>query len=286
MLDSCALRIGSLSQAVRVQVQFPGDRATLALALDAAEPIRLHGKSFRPDNLTVFGPGEEIDALFSPGSKWATFYMPIEDYERELAAVSESPHLPHPRGIPRFLPSRRSMARLQGALSSVEELARGLPGLFADAQWRKNIERELKNGFFGALDDGAVIERRGVEARLISGWRIVREAEAQLDEDDAPVPSIASLCRKLRVSRRTLERAFQELVGVGPSAYFRIRALNAVRRALAEAPPYPGVVARLAVDHGFWHLGRFAQQYRELFGERPIDTLRATKSGVSALDFG
>jgi len=286
VLDRCALRIGSLSQTVRVQVQFPGDRATLALALDAAEPIRLHGKSFSPANLTVFGPGEEIDALFSAGAKWATFNLPFEDYELELAAVSEDPNLLRPRGIPRFLPSPRSMSRLQSALISVEELVRRRPDLFANAQWRINIERELRNGFFGAFDDAALLQRGGAEARLTSAWRVVREAEARIDEEDTPVPSIAGLCRKLRVSRRTLERAFQELLGVGPSAFFRIRALNAVRRALVVAPPQPGVVARLAVDHGFWHLGRFAQQYRDLFGERPVDTLRTAKPGASELEFG
>jgi AraC family ethanolamine operon transcriptional activator len=286
LLDRCALRIGSLSQTVRVQVQFPGDRATLAVALDAVEPIRLHGKSFTPDNLTVFGPGEEIDALFSPGARWVTFYLPIEDYELELGTVSENPDLPRPRGIPRFLPSPWSMAQLQGALASVEELVRNFPGLFVDAQWRFNIERALRNGFFGALDDGTMLQRGAREARLTSAWRVVRDAEALLDKEDAALPSIASLCRKLRVSRRTLQRSFQELLGMGPSTYFRIRALNAVRRALAAAPPHPGVVARLAVDHGFWHLGRFAQHYRELFGERPSDTLRASKSGASELKFG
>jgi hypothetical protein len=32
-------------------------------------------------------------------------------------------------------------------------------------------------------------------------------------------------------------------------------------------------VKSAALDHGFWHLGRFAHEYRNLFGERPSETL-------------
>jgi AraC family ethanolamine operon transcriptional activator len=77
------------------------------------------------------------------------------------------------------------------------------------------------------------------------------------------------------VPRRTLERAFRDVLGVSPAAYLRIRALNAVRRALLDAEPRSGAIARLAFDGGFWHLGRFAQSYRALFGKRPVDTLRS-----------
>ena len=82
------------------------------------------------------------------------------------------------------------------------------------------------------------------------------------------------------MSRRTLERAFHESLDMSPATYFRIRGLNAVRRLLLDTPPIPGVVARLAIDHGFWHLGRFAASYRALFGERPTDTLRFAPSAA------
>jgi len=272
--DKCALRIGSLSQTMKIEVEFPRDRATFGLALDARQPIRLLGKSFASHDLTLFGPGEEIDALFSAGSRWVTFNLPLEDFTQETAVISENPRVPVPRGGPLFRANEQSLTRLRGLLQRVEKLMQGPLQLSGDDQWRRNVERELTNGFFGLLDNATLLERGHTEARLPSARRVVQEAEATLDEEEAPIPPIADLCRKLGVSRRTLERAFQDALGVSPSAYFRIRALNAVRRKLLTMEPEPGIIARLALDQGFWHLSRFAQAYRAQFGERPVDTLR------------
>jgi AraC family ethanolamine operon transcriptional activator len=32
-------------------------------------------------------------------------------------------------------------------------------------------------------------------------------------------------------------------------------------------------VKSVALSHGFWHLGQFARDYRETFGETPTETL-------------
>jgi len=272
--DNGALRIGSLSQTMKIEVEFPRDRATFGLALDAQEPIRLLGKSFASSDLTLFGPGEEIDALFLAGSKWVTFNLPWEVFKQEAAVISENPQVFEPKGGPLFRANGQSAASLRGLLRHVEELMQSLPQLSGNDHWRRNVERELTNGFFRVLDDATLLERGDADAHLPSARRVVREAEARLDEEEAPIPPIADLCRKLGMSRRALERAFQDALGVGPSAYFRIRALNAVRRELLTIEPQPGVIARIALDRGFWHLGRFAQAYRAQFGERPVDTLR------------
>jgi hypothetical protein len=50
--------------------------------------------------------------------------------------------------------------------------------------------------------------------------------------------------------------------------------MEAVRHALAAARPGEATVTRIATDHGFFELGRFAAVYSSLFGERPSETLR------------
>lgn len=272
--DESTIRIGSFSQTMRVEVRFPDDRVTIGLALHAPQPIRVLGKRFASSDLVVFAAAEEIDVVFTPGARWVTFNLPIAQYAMELAAIAEDPALHRPRGAPRLRPSDAPLERVRRGLTALEGLAHGRPELFGDVQWRVNAERGLRDGFFGLLEDAALLEREAADVRLRSAHRVVREAEARLDEDDAPIPSIGALCRSMGVSRRTLERAFGEALDMSPAGYFRIRALTAVRRALLDAEPRPGVIARLAVDQGFWHLGRFAQSYRALFGERPVDTLR------------
>jgi transcriptional regulator GlxA family with amidase domain len=47
-----------------------------------------------------------------------------------------------------------------------------------------------------------------------------------------------------------------------------------VHDALREADPATATVARIALDHGFAHPGRFAAAYSGRFGEPPGATLR------------
>ena len=75
------------------------------------------------------------------------------------------------------------------------------------------------------------------------------------------------------MSERRVRSAFYECYQMSPTAYLRVAALNAVRRDLVEGPRLRDAVSRAATDWGFWHLSRFAAQYRALFGESPRHTL-------------
>lgn len=93
---------------------------------------------------------------------------------------------------------------------------------------------------------------------------------------DEPL-GILDLCEQLKVSRRTLQSAFQESTGMRPVEYLRAVRLNEARRRLREHGDDTGTrVARVANDLGFTHLSHFAVHYKRLFGERPSDTLGVT----------
>lgn len=53
------------------------------------------------------------------------------------------------------------------------------------------------------------------------------------------------------------------------------RRLSDVYRVLRGARVDAVNVTQTALDHGFTHFGRFSVAYRQMFGERPSDTLRA-----------
>jgi AraC family ethanolamine operon transcriptional activator len=40
------------------------------------------------------------------------------------------------------------------------------------------------------------------------------------------------------------------------------------------SPPSSETVTEVAFRWGFWHLSRFAREYRSMFGESPSETLR------------
>jgi AraC-like DNA-binding protein len=74
------------------------------------------------------------------------------------------------------------------------------------------------------------------------------------------------------VPGRTLYAHFRHATGLAPLAYVRKARYERVRRELLAGND--GHLSLVAARWGFEHMGRFAQGYRALFGERPSETLR------------
>jgi AraC family ethanolamine operon transcriptional activator len=82
-----------------------------------------------------------------------------------------------------------------------------------------------------------------------------------------------ALCAEIGVSQRTLEYAFQERLGTSPMEFIRRLRMHTARRALLAAQPGGATVTEIAMTLGFYQLGRFAAEYRAIFGELPSATL-------------
>ena len=107
-----------------------------------------------------------------------------------------------------------------------------------------------------------------------SSMRIADEALAILEDLGEWMTSNSTLCAMVGVSERSLQKAFNDTFGAPPSVYLRRRALRAARDVLEQTSRDETSVSEVAVNHGFAHLGRFAQYYKELFEESPSATLR------------
>jgi AraC family ethanolamine operon transcriptional activator len=116
---------------------------------------------------------------------------------------------------------------------------------------------------------------------------LVRRAEAFVEEHADAAPTVAELCRATGACRRTLQASFVDVLGIGPSRYLRALRLN---RARADLKHDAASVSDVAVRWGFWHFGRFASDYRAMFGERPSETLERARGRRAAArppaDFG
>jgi AraC-like DNA-binding protein len=98
-----------------------------------------------------------------------------------------------------------------------------------------------------------------------------RACELMLGHADEPL-SILEVCSRVGTGRRKLNYCFQDVLGTTPIKYLRTVRLNSVRRALRQASP-GATIQDIASHWGFWHLSQFAQDYKQLFGELPSETL-------------
>ncbi|WP_020497667.1 AraC family transcriptional regulator [Sciscionella marina] len=103
--------------------------------------------------------------------------------------------------------------------------------------------------------------------------RIVRSSLDILHNDTDRYYTQARLAGAVGVSTRTLERKFQETLGVSPMNYYKSVRLDRVHQKLLAADPETATVADIARGEGFLNRGRFAADYRHRFGRPPSDTL-------------
>lgn len=89
--------------------------------------------------------------------------------------------------------------------------------------------------------------------------------------------TLADLARAAALSERQLNTLCHAELGRSPMVWLRDLRLDAIRRSLQADPGRD--LADLAMEHGFFHLGRFAAFYRDRFGELPSQTLRTARSG-------
>jgi AraC family ethanolamine operon transcriptional activator len=93
---------------------------------------------------------------------------------------------------------------------------------------------------------------------------------------------VTDLCVATGVSERTLEYAFQEVMGMSPIAYLTRLRLHRVRQALRMATRGSTTVSAEALNWGFWHFGDFSRAYKDCFGELPSETLRRKPTETSS----
>lgn len=94
--------------------------------------------------------------------------------------------------------------------------------------------------------------------------------------------TVGDLSEVSGVSARALFEGFRRFRSTTPMALLRTVRLERVHADLQAARPSENIAA-IAFKWGIVHLGRFAQDYRGRFGERPSETLRKSRGRKSTV---
>jgi AraC-like DNA-binding protein len=122
----------------------------------------------------------------------------------------------------------------------------------------------------------SVTHQKSLRARAV-----LRRADEYLRANLANHFDLRALADAAGTTERTLQRTFANAYGVTPHQWARCLALHRVRERLRAATWHLFTVEGIAHECGFRHTGRFAEYYRNLFGEFPSATLRNEESSLS-----
>jgi len=172
----------------------------------------------------------------------------------------------------RFIrPNPDLMGRLLQLHAMAGSIAKTSPELFELPEVVRALEQQLVHALIRCVADGVAT---GTGSQHLPHLAIIARFEEFLEANPNRPLYLADVCAAVGAAERTLRAACEEHLGMGPIRYLTFLRMHLVRRALGRADPSTARVTQIAMDHGFWELGRFSVAYRELFGETPSASLR------------
>ncbi len=122
-----------------------------------------------------------------------------------------------------------------------------------------------------AFENGAICADRDVQPEDSDPG--LGKAEAYIHSHLGEKITLADLVTVSDTSPSSLLRAFRIHRGITPMKYVKQIRLESAQRTLLAANTGTTTVTTVAMDYGFFQLGRFSADYRRAFGELPSETL-------------
>jgi AraC family ethanolamine operon transcriptional activator len=229
------------------------------------------GRSLPVGQVVLTGAETELDYTSPRVTTHHMVSLPPDQLDEAVRALLNTDVPELPRGWTAVAAPPAVFARLEQLLSRFVQACTTGGGPLRTPEGRM-LEQELVRAVVAVITAKAATR---TALSLPARHRLVLGAEELMRSRLADPIGAVDLCRRLRVSDRTLRLAFRERYGMGPMGYLKCLRLNAVRTALKADRHL--TVAAAATAFGFHHLGNFAADYRRLFGEKPSDTVRSPR---------
>lgn len=169
-----------------------------------------------------------------------------------------------------------SVSLLREHLYGIADTIEKNPQVVTDHRFTLKYKQELSALLLDAIASSNKASLKAVQ-RLSD--KKFKEIESYINNDNSTSSlMISDLCKIANSSERTLRRAFGERYGISPMKYVKCIQLNRVRKDLKRTNPANTKITDIANKWGFWHMGQFASDYRNFFGELPSETLARGKS--------
>jgi AraC family ethanolamine operon transcriptional activator len=251
------------------------DSVWILLPLGGRETLILNGRTVGPNDLAVYGPGADHDGASPQDCSWALVTLPAASVDALLSPPRRSP-IRRPGEHAMLRADLMALQRASSLVRAASEVAARDPEVFEVEEALRSLRasvldaaRELLTGPLGGAPPRAL---RATQARR----RIVQAVDDYLRAAPSRPASTADIGNALGVSPSRLRSAFAATFGMSPRRYLGLRRLAMARSALRSADPRWPSVREVALAHGFWHLERFAREYRGMFGEAPSATFGQT----------
>lgn len=246
----------------------PGGRV---LFLPTAGFHRANGQPMTDGSVLLMQPCGEFTISVQEAHDWASVYVPFDVLNPETAERDDGPTVRRYTGVVEA--GSNQVSQLRRLLAWAREAIQVEPTVLTSPAALRSLQSELLAACRPAVSLHPPPPVPTPGRSLLPRGEIVRIVRELVDRHPDECPSVDALATAADVSERTLRNVFLDYFGVPPRYYLAVRRLHQVRAVLRSSDPDAITVTAVAARFGFWHFGRFAREYRRLFGERPSETL-------------
>jgi AraC family ethanolamine operon transcriptional activator len=241
--------------------------------------MKTKGFDLAPTDTLVFGQDQaEMEVISKGNDHYGTFTLsqsaffeiaePVYQIDAKIMDADEL-ILPH---------CQTGLKAIRQTVQEIETLVNRSPDLFSQRDTKEHCEKLLSHGFLEILSRQGHNTTKELRPAAYHRRQFLKRAVEYMQDHRGEAINLIDLCRAARASKRSLQYAFQEEYDMSPMTYLRITRLNHARRELLKGTSQSTNVTTIAFGNACYHLGRFAVDYRTLFGERPSETLCRTST--------
>jgi AraC-like DNA-binding protein len=275
-IDLGSLRLQRLSENLPIVSHLSnlGGRAGFMFHSEPGPSLIRDGHEVNSESMVVAG-GQQSHFQRSLGPvRWGTISLPLRDVPSlgQAMGVDMAP----PRTDRIISPQPLALSNLQRLHAAAELIVTDAPELLANPDGARGVEQILMQALAACLAGATIHEPTPPQSRR---HRIMQRFYAILEANPDRAIYILEMAAAVGASVRSLSVCCREHLGMGPKAYLMLRRMHLARRRLSTTDPSISTVTDVATQYGFWQFGRFAGEYKSLFGELPSVTLRRLRTG-------
>ena len=272
--DSVLITYGSSNRRLEMQGLSTKNMKTFGIPFKTDMPIVWQRKRLENYSIQSYGEYNEFKAVTPEGFTTHTVAI-SEALIGQICKEQDLPELEKKLNNPvSFTINPHYYQKLQRKIYTIIQSVSKNPICLNNAGMRTEIENEIPKLLLKTLASSHLRTRRPLSGKGEFAIKKVSDYIAEFEKEIHDPITVSDLCKIIGVSERTLQYAFREQFGISPKTYLQARRLNAVRKELRIADPSSLNVNEVVHRWGFWHMGQFAADYKNLFGELPSETLQ------------
>jgi AraC family ethanolamine operon transcriptional activator len=245
---------------------------TVGLIEDGVEAATTPEGELQQDGLLFFPAGSEFSCGSPP--QFRGYTLTIADslidevaestgLQQSMSTLRSNQHLVKRCRQNKIHIVRQRLRHITNEIKQIEKLAD-----------ESNVVRELEFDLIRQLLT-AVASPQEMNKKFLSSRKkmVLQRALDYIEANPGKPIKVLELSRASGAGVRTLEYVFRDYFNVTPKAYLKSRRLIAVRHELRHSLLTKSLISETAGRWGFWHMGQFAADYRQFFGELPSETI-------------